>query len=166
MTLRHPCQRSFATAVASAVLATLHLAQAYPGPMDFNCTQPVLSVTFGEPLGKIQCGQKMHKTNPALATAPAVSMKDADDGKGYVLMMIDPDAPSHAAPTYSPIRHWLVVNIPGAALKAGTAVSKGETLSKYHAPGPPAGTGYHRYVYVVAGGWIQLARTRISCCLK
>ena len=37
-------------------------------------------------------------------------------------MMIDPDAPSHDKPTYSPIRHWLVVNVPGHVLKKGYAV--------------------------------------------
>ena len=74
-----------------------------------------------------------------------VKLATADPEKGYVLMMIDPDAPSRASPTYSPIRHWLVVNIPGSKLLNSLADIGGETLSPYHAPGPPAGTGYHRY---------------------
>ena len=62
--------------------------------------------------------------------------------------MIDPDAPSRASPTYAPIRHWLVGNVPGSALLTGNVGGKdgkGDTLSLYHAPGPPTGTGYHRY---------------------
>ena len=123
-------------------------AQAYHGPLDFNCTKPPLDVIFTAPLGSIVCGQKMLKTNPALATAPHIKLPTADATKGYVLMMIDPDAPSRASPTYSPIRHWLVGNVPGSALikgDVGGKDGKGDTLSPYHPPGPPAGTGYHRY---------------------
>ena len=102
-------------------------------------------------------------TLQVLANAPSISMKDADDSAFYTIMMIvsdrsynlyydniscinpqDPDAPSAASPTYSPIRHWLVGNVQGSDLKEGS-LGQADTLSKYHPPGPPAGTGYHRY---------------------
>lgn len=39
--------------------------------------------------------------------------------------------------------HWLVGNIPG------NDVSKGEILSAYVGSGPPQGTGFHRYVFLI-----------------
>ena len=55
---------------------------------------------------EVDCGTKMHRTEPYLKTAPTITYAQADNAKSYCLMMIDPDAPSHAAPTLSPIRHW------------------------------------------------------------
>lgn len=86
----------------------------------------------------------MHKTAPPLATAPTVTLGSAQAGKGYTLMMIDPDAPSRAEPRAAPIRHWVVIDIPGAGLAKGD-ISGGTVTSPYHQPGPPAGSGYHRY---------------------
>lgn len=40
-------------------------------------------------------------------------------------------------------RHWLVINIPGCQ------VDKGDALTPYMGPAPPAGTGHHRYVFVL-----------------
>ena len=107
------------------------------------CAFPTTSYANADP-GTITCGKQMHKTAPGLASPPVISLASADADAGYTLMMIDPDAPSHASPTFSPIRHWLVVNIAGADLKAGK-LGTAQTLSPYHAPGPPTGTGYHRY---------------------
>lgn len=99
---------------------TTAFAEAYHGPLDFNCTSPALNVTWPAAPNLATCGEKMHKTSPGLATHPAVaasvlcatssSCSSVDDDKGYLLAMIDPDAPSFASPSYSPIRHWLVVS--------------------------------------------------------
>lgn len=37
--------------------------------------------------------------------------------------------------------HWLVVNIPESK------VDSGQTVLEYKCPAPPAGTGYHRYIF-------------------
>jgi hypothetical protein len=89
----------------------------------FTCTSPPLEVRFDEPLGLLACGTHLHKLNSSLANGPRITHSGADPAKGYVLMMIDPDAPRRAEPTSAPIRHWLVVNIPGAALRAGSSHS-------------------------------------------
>lgn len=57
--------------------------------------------------------------------------------------MTDPDAPSRAEPAFREIKHWLVVNIPGSE------ISKGRLIAAYRGSGPPAGTGLHRYIFVV-----------------
>ena len=132
--------------LAAAAIAAASLSG--PGPMDFNCTTPPLLVTYGAPISVATCGSKYTKTNPALATAPMVTLSTADATAGYVLMMIDPDAPSRTSPTAAPIRHWLVGNIAGADLLKGD-VSKGDALSPYHPPGPPPGTSFHRYAQFI-----------------
>ena len=55
----------------------------------------------------------------------------------------DPDAPSRGNPTAAEFLHWLVVNIPGKN------VASGEVLQTYQGPTPPAGTGLHRYTFLL-----------------
>ena len=43
---------------------------------------------------------------------------------------------------HAPVRHWVVGNIAGSALKKGD-LSSGFTISPFHGPSPPAGS--HRY---------------------
>jgi len=66
----------------------------------------------------------------------------------YTLMLLDPDAPSREAPTKRNFCHWLVVNIPSD--NAGQVfLDKGNELYSYVGPCPPAGTGIHRYCYLL-----------------
>lgn len=67
---------------------------------------------------------------------------DADPTAYYTLLMVDPDAPSRNHPMFE-WRHWEVMNIPGSD------VSKGETIAPYKGAGPPKGTNYHRYAFLV-----------------
>lgn len=56
-----------------------------------------------------------------------------------MLAITDPDAPSRADPKWSQVCHLLF------SLKSGVL----KQWVKYKAPGPPEGTGKHRYVFVV-----------------
>ncbi|XP_038641408.1 phosphatidylethanolamine-binding protein 4 isoform X1 [Scyliorhinus canicula] len=76
---------------------------------------------------------------------PRVKFVQAKKDKNYVLIMVDPDAPSKENPKYRFWRHWLVTNILGEDLQAG--VIQGTVLSEYRPPTPPSGTGYHRYQF-------------------
>ncbi|XP_053180560.1 phosphatidylethanolamine-binding protein 4 [Scomber japonicus] len=67
--------------------------------------------------------------------------------KMYVLVMVDPDAPSRTKPTSAYWRHWLVVNIQGSTLKKGHM--QGTTLTDYHPPTPPQKSGFHRYQFML-----------------
>ncbi|XP_059044833.1 protein D2-like [Achroia grisella] len=61
----------------------------------------------------------------------------------YTLAMVDPDAPSRENPKFREWAHWLVGNIYGGDM------NKGEVLSDYIGPGPPKGTGLHRYIFLL-----------------
>lgn len=72
-----------------------------------------------------------------LAAAPDEAVKH------YALALVDPDAPSPAEPSARSFLHWLVVNIPGSAIEDG------QTVRSYLGAFPPAGTGAHRYFFVL-----------------
>jgi phosphatidylethanolamine-binding protein (PEBP) family uncharacterized protein len=72
------------------------------------------------------------------------------DGQ-YTLLMIDPDAGKLGKNNASPgntkglyYLHWLVVNIPSSG-----NVEEGDVLVPYAGPTPPAGTGQHRYIFIL-----------------
>jgi len=74
---------------------------------------------------------------------------DSQVGKFYTLMLLDPDAPSHAEPKWKHFCHWLVVNIPGTGTRSKDNIAKGSTICPYMGPAPPKGTGLHRYVFII-----------------
>jgi glucose-6-phosphate 1-epimerase len=59
----------------------------------------------------------------------------------YTLVCCDPDAVSRSNPLFREFIHWVIVNAPGADF------SKGETAAPYVGPGPPHGSGLHRYFF-------------------
>ncbi|KAI1900796.1 hypothetical protein AGOR_G00053560 [Albula goreensis] len=95
---------------------------------------------------------------------PRVRLARAEKEKRYVLMMVDPDAPSHCSPTRSYWRHWLVADILGSDLKKGDF--KGLVLSEYRQPTPPKNTGLHRYQFLLfeqpAGKTLSLSQKESS----
>ncbi|XP_041477692.1 phosphatidylethanolamine-binding protein 4-like [Lytechinus variegatus] len=72
--------------------------------------------------------------------SPLVRYERASGEDFYTLLMIDPDAPQ------SPWLHWLVMNIKGDDLNDFGDL-KGDTVTEYAPPTPPAGSGYHRYFF-------------------
>ncbi|XP_072490971.1 phosphatidylethanolamine-binding protein 4 isoform X2 [Notamacropus eugenii] len=78
---------------------------------------------------------------------PSIKYSQADENKKYVLMMVDPDAPSRNYPKNRYWRHWLIVDISGDGLKTGNI--RGHELTGYQPPGPPPQTGFHRYQFIL-----------------
>jgi len=77
-----------------------------------------------------------------------------DSSQRFVLTLVDPDAPSAAAPTKAQIRHLLATDlyldgesthVPGARV----LVSSVPPVSPYVVPNPGAGSGNHRYTAVL-----------------
>jgi len=77
----------------------------------------------------------------------------------YTLVMTDPDAPSRADPKYRQFRHWVITGlkapVPGA--ENPSAVKTKTSTTPYRPPGPPPGSGIHRYTFLLfeepAGGF-------------
>ena len=94
----------------------------------FICTPEPLQVLFqvrgGHYSGEVNCGNLF--LQPDIPEAPVVTYASANTEKLYTLMMIDPDGNAHGSwpdpikpGTNSPVRHWIVGNIPGRMLRSG-----------------------------------------------
>ncbi|CCK69176.1 YbhB/YbcL family Raf kinase inhibitor-like protein KNAG_0C00620 [Huiozyma naganishii CBS 8797] len=66
----------------------------------------------------------------------------------YTLVMTDPDAPSRTDHKWSEYCHYVET---GVKFKdpSGGFVEGGHILQPYLGPGPPEGTGFHRYVWLL-----------------
>ncbi|KAF6096050.1 phosphatidylethanolamine binding protein 4 [Phyllostomus discolor] len=78
---------------------------------------------------------------------PLVKYPGASETATYLLVMVDPDAPSRSTPLARFWRHWLVTNITGTNMKTGRI--QGQELTPYQPPTPPPRTGFHRYQFLV-----------------
>ncbi|CAF1359975.1 unnamed protein product [Adineta ricciae] len=75
---------------------------------------------------------------------PTINIKQHLDNKKYLtLVMIDPDAPSGENPITGPFIHWILANF-----KANDG-KDGQPICAYTGPGPRAGTGRHRYMFLI-----------------
>mmetsp|Transcript_24013 Transcript_24013/g.26655 ORF Transcript_24013/g.26655 Transcript_24013/m.26655 type:complete len:303 (-) Transcript_24013:92-1000(-) len=97
-----------------------------------------LEVTFGDV--SVTPGVKL--TVDQTTQQPSVSFSGAVADKTYTLMKIDPDAPTRNG-FLGPVKHWLVIDIPGGD------VTKGKHIAPYLEDSPPSGTGPHRYVFLL-----------------
>ncbi|XP_028016410.2 phosphatidylethanolamine-binding protein 4 [Eptesicus fuscus] len=88
---------------------------------------------------------------------PKVKFPKASESATYILVMVDPDAPSRASPQARFWRHWLVTDVKGVYLQEGTI--QGKVLTTYQPPTPPPKSGFHRYqfsIYLQEGKAISL----------
>ncbi|KAJ3573246.1 hypothetical protein NP233_g2548 [Leucocoprinus birnbaumii] len=73
----------------------------------------------------------------------------------YTLVMTDPDAPSRVEPKYRQWRHWVITGLqipnvqPQNATEVVYAVKTKAATTPYWPPGPPPGTGLHRYTFLL-----------------
>eukprot|EP00095_Tigriopus_kingsejongensis_P006177 maker-scaffold191_size271209-snap-gene-0.11 protein:Tk06177 transcript:maker-scaffold191_size271209-snap-gene-0.11-mRNA-1 annotation:"protein d2 isoform x2" len=98
-----------------------------------------LQVTFENEV-RVSLGQEM--VLDQVKNLPRIQYQ-AQAGDLFTLMMIDPDAPNRKKPVAKEWLHWLVVNIPGDNL------ANGQTVTAFRPSGPPAGSGFHRYVFLL-----------------
>jgi hypothetical protein len=93
--------------------------------------------------------------------APRVRLEGTKKDMYYTLIMADPDAPSRANPEKRNWRHYILANIPGDSGKG----EDGEVIESWQGPGPPEGTGLHRYIFLLyehedEEGFVQPASLR------
>jgi len=121
----------------------------------FNPTH-TLYVSFAGAAGAtVPCGWGGEIT-PVGSTNPPVSVwweGDVAEGDIFALLEIDLDAPSRTkGHWFSPILHYAVFNIqtvPSENTPWSEILTKAVTTQAYHKPGPPPGTGLHRYVFIL-----------------
>lgn len=88
---------------------------------------------------------------PALALDPSMYSSVAEYTGKYIVVMVDPDAPSPDNPTSRFILHWLAADVEQNATatspQTGRALSVPQTAAvPYRAPGPPPTSSAHRYI--------------------
>uniref|UniRef100_A0A8B9ELD8 Phosphatidylethanolamine-binding protein 4 n=1 Tax=Anser cygnoides TaxID=8845 RepID=A0A8B9ELD8_ANSCY len=118
-----------------------------PAPLSLSLPRGDLEVTYPQ-LGDVGCSYipQCHQYRWRLSRewgSPRVRYPRADKSKKYVLMLVDPDAPSRADPRNRFWRHWLLADVRGTDLRTGDL--KGRVLTDYVRPTPPPRSGYHRY---------------------
>jgi hypothetical protein len=106
-----------------AIFAMMEAASAKE--LTYQCSQPPLSVTFdvaGHYNGAVNCGNLFLQSD--IPDAPVVRWPAAKAGKLYTLMMLDFDGNANGSSPdpvssgdNSPVRHWIVGNIPGSLLR-------------------------------------------------
>ncbi|XP_057687188.1 phosphatidylethanolamine-binding protein 4 isoform X2 [Corythoichthys intestinalis] len=79
--------------------------------------------------------------------APSILYPHAEEDRLYLLVMVDPDAPSRSNPRSAYWKHWLVTDLQGSKLRNGTL--QGTTVTDYLAPSPPPASGFHRYQFLL-----------------
>ncbi|KAF8475953.1 phosphatidylethanolamine-binding protein [Kalaharituber pfeilii] len=90
---------------------------------------------------------------PCIQVTPEAGSMDTK----YTIVMTDPDAPSRDDPKWSEFCHWISsdVKLPSietiaTAESVEVALAKGgKEIVEYMGPAPPAGTGPHRYVFLL-----------------
>ena len=142
----------FAALSLCAVLGSYQIAHA--GELKYGCSQPPLEVIYaivGDHYnGMVNCGNLF--LQPDIPTAPVVRWKEADATKLYTLMMLDFDGNANGSwpdpvpsGNNSPVRHWIVGNIPGALFRSAGYVESASdpgnkaisVLQVYRAPHIP-----------------------------
>ncbi|TVY32286.1 Carboxypeptidase Y inhibitor [Lachnellula subtilissima] len=106
-------------------------------------------------------GKKLKVSKTKERPSHTVYCPDMKSTTGLIIALTDPDAPSRGNPKWSEMCHWIAPVSEAVKLLESDFASrfefdidaaKFEDLVKYKAPGPPTGTGYHRYVFILLEG--------------
>ncbi|KAK1241320.1 hypothetical protein MKX08_001294 [Trichoderma sp. CBMAI-0020] len=85
--------------------------------------------------------------------APFVSFEaEAGDSSGeasYMLLLIDPDAPTPDDPKFAYWRHWVLPGLKPLAAADGIVAQTKPVLTEYLAPGPKDDSKPHRYLFLL-----------------
>ncbi|EJD44480.1 PEBP-like protein [Auricularia subglabra TFB-10046 SS5] len=117
--------------------------------------EPTLAVelTFDHDGFKIPIVPGVLLTINQTAAEPQIALRTSTnvEGTGYLVAMVDPDAPTPADRSVSQVRHFLAANYVAGPAQDGVHVLTSSTapVGKYAGPGPAAPSDPHRYTFVV-----------------
>jgi len=108
-----------------------------------------LVVTYGA--NEVTDGEKLGLND--VQSAPTLALGDSSSlnaNSRYIVIMIDPDAPSRANPTSANVLHWVKTDLRIRASTATNITADNATATfSYAPPSPPQGSGEHRYVFLL-----------------
>ncbi|ORY67021.1 phosphatidylethanolamine-binding protein, partial [Pseudomassariella vexata] len=120
-----------------------------------NHTELSLAYTHNGNTTVVQEGQlfgaKITSTKPTLALEPAKYQSVADYKGQYLILMVDPDAPTPSNPTRRFFLHWLATsmtqNTTASSPQTGRAlINSTPAQVPYRGPAPPSTSSAHRYI--------------------
>ncbi|KXN81601.1 hypothetical protein AN958_04395 [Leucoagaricus sp. SymC.cos] len=114
--------------------------------------KPTVIFTIVYPTGaQTDLGNTVTRSNvleePEISISPLNAIPEKD--VKYTLVMTDPDAPSRAEPKYRQWRHWVISSVQPEAGKVVYALKTKPATTPYWPPGPPPGSGLHRYTFLL-----------------
>lgn len=118
-----------------------------------KCSQGELAVDFGN--RRVEDGQEIALSTFQSGVKPKLMYKTEQSQKLYTVLMLDPDAPSHANPIMADWLHLGLANIKPQALNNGIDLNIDSnntgfnTFMAYAPPNPPPGSGFHRYQFIL-----------------
>ncbi|KAI9684840.1 MAG: hypothetical protein M1820_010870 [Bogoriella megaspora] len=101
-----------------------------------------LSVTFGNGAVSISPGELIGINVPAQQPQLGLSSSASSDST-YILVMVDPDAPTPQNPSSAQILHWIQPNL---TLSNGVLTATSQAFAPYARPMPPTYSDAHRYI--------------------
>ncbi|RFU76617.1 phosphatidylethanolamine-binding [Trichoderma arundinaceum] len=139
---------------AQALSSSLAEAKLVPGsaealiPRDFKPTTR-LDISFGG--RNVELGNLFRVRECKLA--PFVSF-EAEAGNSledasYMLLLVDPDAPTPDDPKFAFWRHWVLPGLKPLAAADGVVAQTKPVLTEYLAPGPKDDSQPHRYLFLL-----------------
>ncbi|TVY78184.1 Carboxypeptidase Y inhibitor [Lachnellula suecica] len=117
------------------------------------------SYSHGKKTKAVALGNKFKKSKTKKKPSLTVYCPNMKTTTGLTIALTDPDAPSRKNPKWGEMCHWIApvseavsVAGEGEGVEFEVMGDSVDDLKKYKAPGPPEGTGYHRYVFVLLEG--------------
>ncbi|KAJ3543167.1 hypothetical protein NM208_g3721 [Fusarium decemcellulare] len=139
--------------VANALSSSLAKAGLVPGvastliPEDFKPTTK-LGVSFDA--GAVELGNMFRTNNCRLA--PSIQFGKEPDSPSeatYMLLLVDPDAPTPDDPKFAFWRHWVLPGLSPLSGDGGLVAQIQPTLTEYLGPGPKDDSKPHRYLFLL-----------------
>ncbi|KAJ7604729.1 PEBP-like protein [Mycena polygramma] len=138
---------------------TSELTKARIIPDVLGAFQPSAFLSIILPSGPVALGAEvpLSETVDPPGIAIAAVPRDEDVGADglvsnearYTVTMFDPDAPSAAQPTSSQFRHWVITGLSPTGDPTAPALQTTPAANAYRPPGPPKGSGIHRYTFAL-----------------
>lgn len=112
-----------------------------------------LLVDYAEPNTTVALGNVLPtETTQSVPFFNYKPFEEMDIESRYTLVMTDPDAPSRTDKKFSEYCHYVITDITFKNSKEGGAIVPNQDnveLHSYIGPGPPKGTGLHRYIFLL-----------------